>query len=309
MKVIITGGTGRIGSRLSQSLIADGHDVIVLSRSPQTKRKAIPTNAKIVGWDAETASGWGDYVNEADAILNFAGEDLAGGSFIPKRWTDERKRKIRASRRKAGEAVVAALRQAHHTPNLLLQPSASGYYGTNLSDEVKTEDSPAGDDFLAEVCQEWEAATKQVEQMGIRRVITRTGLVLEKDEGALPRLALPFKLFAGGRLGSGEQYYPWIHIEDEVRAIRHLLELPDASGPYNLAAPSPAKNRRMAEALGHVLNRPSLLPVPAFAMRLALGEVATLVLGGQRMVPERLQQSGFEFKYPDLEPALADLLA
>lgn len=308
MNVIIAGGTGMIGRALTESLVRDGHEVTVLSRNPERKDPLLPAEVELAGWDAQTSRGWAELVESADAILNFAGAGLDGGTFIPKRWSAEQKRIIRESRQKAGGAVTAAIRQAANKPSLLLQASASGYYGTTLSDEVKTEESPPGEDFLAGICQLWEAATEPVEEMSLRRVLIRTGLVLDDDEGALPRLVLPFKLFAGGPLGSGEQYYPWIHLDDVVGAVRYLMEEVEADGPFNLSGPQPVTNREMARTLGRVLNRPSFLPAPAFALRLALGEVAEIVLKGQRMVPARLQAAGYTFRHPTLERSLEDLL-
>ncbi len=308
MNIIVTGGTGMIGTALVQNLVRNGHEVAVLSRSPDRKRVLIPRGARAVGWDAESPEGWGQLVEGADVIINFAGEGLDGGTFIPKRWSPSRRELILDSRLKSGRAVVEAIRAAKNKPSVLIQPSASGYYGTTLSEEVKTEDSPPGDDFLAEVCQQWEAATEPVETMGVRRVVIRSGLVLDDDGGALPRLVLPFKLFGGGPIGSGEQYYPWIHLEDVIGAIRFLMEKArEARGPFNLSAPNPVTNREMGKALGRVLNRPFWLPAPAFALRLGLGEVSKLVLAGQRMVPSRLLAAGYSFQFPTLEGALRDL--
>lgn len=309
MEVVITGGTGRLGTKLTRSLVSDDHQVIVLSRSPQAKRDRVPSEAQIAGWDAKSADGWLEHADGADVIVNFAGEDLAGGRFIPKRWTERRRRLIRESRRQAGQAIVEAVRRVDNKPELVLQASASGYYGTNLSQEVKTEDSPPGEDFLAQVCVEWEAATQPVEELGVRRVITRTGIVLDPSEGPLPRLLLPMKLFVGGPLGSGNQFYPWIHVADPIRAYRFLMESPDSEGPYNVAAPRPVTNQELIQTLGEVINRPSFFPTPGFALRLALGDVASLVLEGQRMVPQRLQDADFAFEQPELKPALEDLLA
>ena len=308
MKYVITGGTGQIGSRLVHDLIDEGHDVIILTRSPEKRRGSTPAEAQLVEWDAATAAGWGQHADGADVIINFAGENLSGGSFIPKRWTESVKERILNSRLKAGQAVVQAVEQADKKPGLIVQSSAAGYYGTNQSQQAKTESDPAGDDWLAQVCQQWEAATEPVEEMGVRRIILRTGLILDDEEGVLPRLVLPFKLFAGGKFGSGQQYYSWIHILDEIRAIRFLMDKEDSRGAYNLSAPNPVTNKEMAKTLGQVMNRPAWAPVPGFAMKLALGEVSTLVLDGQRMVPSRLEQEGFEFRYPTLEAALRDLL-
>jgi hypothetical protein len=204
--------------------------------------------------------------------------------------------------------VIEAIRKAEVKPKLLIQASASGYYGTNLDQEKKSETDSAGDDWLAGVCQQWESATEEVEAMGVRRIIVRTGLILDDDGGVLPRFVLPFRMFVGGKMGSGRQYYPWIHIKDEVRALRFLMEQSDLSGPYNLSAPEPVTNQAMADAIGRTLQRPSWFPLPAFMLKLGLGEVASLALGGQRMIPTKLQQAGFNFKHPTLAAALQDLL-
>jgi uncharacterized protein (TIGR01777 family) len=191
---------------------------------------------------------------------------------------------------------------------VVVQSSAIGYYGPR-GDEDVSEDSAPGDDFLARVCVEWEASTAPVEAMGVRQVVTRTGLLMTTEGGALTRLLLPFKLFAGGPMGSGKQWYAWIHVADELRAIRFLIDNPDASGPYNLTAPNPVTNAQLARAIGRVMRRPSFVPVPGLAMRAAFGEVASVVLEGQRVLPKRLLEAGFEFRFTDVEAALRDLLS
>ncbi|MFW5772746.1 MAG: TIGR01777 family oxidoreductase, partial [Phototrophicaceae bacterium] len=202
---------------------------------------------------------------------------------------------------------VEAVKQAQKPPKVVIQASGAGYYGVHDYSVTITEDSPPGDDFLADVCKQWEASTAAVTDMGVRHVIIRTGVVLSEEGGALPRLALPFKLFVGGPLGSGKQPLPWIHMHDEVKAIRHLIMDRDASGPYNLTAPNPVTNREFGNKLGKVLGRPSFIPAPAFAFRLAFGEVATVVLDGQKAVPQRLEESGFEFTYTQPEAALREI--
>ena len=306
MRVIITGGSGLIGRALTNNLAADGHEVIVLSRSPG-RVGGLPANARAVGWDTRSADGWGHLADGADAIVNLAAASIAGDSFFPARWTPERQHLIRQSRLEAGKAVVDAVEQASDKPRKVIQASAIGYYGTD-EEATFTEESPAGDDFLADVCVEWEASTAPVEEYGVRRAVIRTGLVLDPDEGTLPRVLLPYRLFAGGPFGNGQQWWSWIHREDEARAIRFLLETEDADGPFNLTAPEPVRNDTFGKTLGQVLGRPHLLPVPAFAMRSLFGEVATVVVNGQRVIPERLQALGFQFHYPTLEPALRDLL-
>jgi uncharacterized protein (TIGR01777 family) len=306
MKVIITGGTGLIGRGLTASLAADGHEVIVLSRSPE-RVKGLPNSARVVGWEARSAQGWGELADGADAIVNFAGASLKGEGFLPSRWTAKRKRVILESRVNAGAAVVEAVRAAKRKPGVVIQASAIGYYGPR-GDEVVAEGEKPGDDFPARVCIEWEAATQPVEGMGVRRCVARTGLVLTNEGGAFPLLKLPFYFFAGGPFGNGQQYYAWIHFADEIRALRFLIENKKAKGAFNLTAPDPVRNRDFAQALGQAMRRPSWLPVPGLAMKLALGEVSTVVLDGQQAVPEALQAAGFEFKYPELGGALKDLV-
>lgn len=307
MRYIITGGTGLIGTALAADLVADGHEVIALSRTPDT-RDGLPEEVRVVGWDARTPEGWGHLVDGAGAIVNLAGANLAGSGFLPSRWTDERKRIIRDSRVNSGRAVVAAVQQASHKPGVLVQSSGVGYYGPR-GDEPVTEEADAGDDFLAHLAaEEWEPSTEPVEEMGVRRVIIRSGAVLSPREGALPRLVLPFRLFVGGTLGSGDQWHSWIHLQDQVRAIRFLAEHEAARGAFNVTAPNPETNAEFGRTLGRVLNRPAWLHVPAFAMRLAFGQVSEVLLEGQRALPRRLLEMGFTFRFPELEAALRDLL-
>lgn len=306
MRVIVTGGTGLIGHQLVLGLGRDGHEVIVLSRNPQ-QAGPMPGSISFVEWDAQTANGWGHLVEGADAIVNLAAENLAGESFLPARWTDERKKRILQSRLNVGKAVVEAVQNAKQKPKMLIQSSAVGYYGTHSFEKEITEDHPAGDDFQADVCKQWEASTQAVEDMGVRRVIIRTGVLLSTEGGALTRLALPFKLFAGGPIASGKQPFPWIHEDDEVGAMRFLIENPQASGPYNLCAPNPVTNGEFARTMGDVLKRPSFIPAPGFAFHLAFGEVASVVTEGQRAVPKRLLEAGYIFKFTELKPALIDL--
>ncbi|MCA9970673.1 MAG: TIGR01777 family oxidoreductase, partial [Anaerolineales bacterium] len=230
-----------------------------------------------------------------------------GSGFPPPRGTDERKLRILRSRLDAGAAVVDAVRRAAVKPKVVVQSSAVGYYGPR-GDEALGVDSGPGRDFQAQVCLEWEASTAVVEEMGVRRVVIRTGVVLDPQAGALPQIALPIRLFVGGPLGSGRQYLSWIHLRDEVRAIRFLIENEAASGPFNLTAPNPLPNRAFGQEVARVLGRPFYFPTPAFALRLALGEISTLVLDGQRALPYRLQEMGFQFTFPEARQALQDLL-
>jgi uncharacterized protein (TIGR01777 family) len=307
MRVIITGGTGLVGRALSAGLGSDGHEVIVLSRSPDQATR-LPASVRVERWDARTSDGWAHLADGADAIVNLAGANLAGAGFFPSRWTDERKQRIRDSRINAGRAVVQAVEQASRKPRVVIQASGLGYYGFH-GDEELTEEAPAGNDFLARLAaRDWEPATAAVEAMGVRRAVVRSGVILSAQEGALLRLILPVRLFVGGPMGSGKQWMSWIHLEDEARAIRFLIENDQASGPFNLAAPNPVTNAAFMRALGHVLHRPSFLPLPGFALRLAFGEVSDVVLEGQRVVPRRLLDLGFQFHFSDVEAALHDVI-
>lgn len=308
MRVIITGGTGFIGSHLTDSLSADGHEVILLSRSPNKYRADVKPNVQLVEWDAMTGAGWDHLITADSAIVNLAGEPLDGHGFFPSRWTSERRRMIRESRVNAGRAIVSAVENASALPHVLIQQSAVGYYGYDR-EATFNEEAPPADDFASQVLVEWEATTAPLEAMGVRRPITRTGLLMHPTSGVMPRLLLPFRLFAGGPMGSGRQWYSWIHIADEVGAIRFLMDTEGLTGPFNLTAPHPVRNKEFAKTIGKVMKRPSLIPVPGPALRLAFGKVADLALEGQRAIPERLMQSGYNFRFAHLEPALRDLLA
>jgi hypothetical protein len=302
MRVLITGGTGLIGRALATHLTQHDHAVILLSRHPE--RATPPPDIRIARWDARTAAGWGELLETETpvGIVNLAGESLAAG-----RWTAARKRRIRQSRLDAGRAVVEAVEAAAHEPRVVIQASGSGYYGPR-GDEVLTEDAGPGAGFLGRTAVAWERATQPVEALGVRRAVIRIGPVLSTQGGALPRMVLPFRLFAGGRLGDGQQWFPWIHITDAVRGIRFLLERDGLSGAFNLTAPHPVTNATFSRVLGRVLHRPAWLPVPAPALRLLFGQMATVLLDGQRAVPRRLETHGFTFRFPRVEGALRDLL-
>ncbi|MEP7013413.1 MAG: TIGR01777 family oxidoreductase [Acidobacteriota bacterium] len=302
MRVIITGGTGLVGTALAARLAAEGHEPIVLSRNPEKAIAALPPGVRAEEWDGESGAGWSKLIDSNTAIVHLAGAGVADA-----RWSPARKREIRNSRILSGSAVLAGVRAAATKPRVLLQASAVGYYGPR-GDEIVTESDPPGDTFLANACVAWEDSTRQVEALGVRRAILRTGLVLTPEGGALGKMLLPAKLGANGPLGTGRQGFPWIHLEDEIGAIRFLIDREDAAGPFNLTAPNPPTQAEFAKALGHVLHRPSFVPVPAFALRLALGEMADMLLTGQRVVPKRLLELGYRFRFPDLEGALADLL-
>ena len=306
MRIVITGGTGLIGRALIDLLLPEGHEIIVLSRHPDRAR--LPAGVRVAGWDGRSAAGWAELVDGAEAVVNLAGESIAGTGLIPARWTAERKRRILESRLQATSAVVEAIAGAARKPRVLVQASAVGFYGARTDDRVLDESAPPGDDFLAQVAVQWEAASEPVERWGVRRVLARTGLVLSASGGSLPPTLLPFRFFLGGPLGSGQQWWPWIHIRDEVRALSFLMAEERPAGPFNLVAPHPVTNREFAQTLGRVLGRPAFLHAPAFLLRLALGEMGDLLLKGQRAVPKRLLGLGFEFEFPELETALRDLL-
>lgn len=313
MRVIITGGTGLIGKALAQSLVADGHEVVILSRNPKKYEGLTPAGITLAQWDGKTAAGWGQLADGAGAIINLAGENLAGSGFWPARWTPESKARIMDSRVNAGKAVVEAVEQAAQKPQVLIQASASGYYQNDQNGKrgatVMTEDQPPGTDFQAEVVKAWEDSTAAVEAMGVRRVIIRTAVVLSLEKGAFRNLVWPFKVMQlSGPLGSGKQWFPWIHLDDEVAAIRFLMDNENASGAYNLSAPDMTTNAQFTNVLGKVMRRPAFMPVPAIAMKIAFGEVSTLVLDGWQAVSDKLQAAGYEFKYPTAESAIRDLL-
>jgi hypothetical protein len=306
MLIIITGGSGLIGTPLSQSLAADGHEVIVLSRNPE--KHTFPAGVTGAKWDGKTADGWSHLADGAEAIINLAGESIGGEGFPPPRWTATRKQRILQSRLDAGKAVVEAVTAAQNRPRVVIQSSGIDYYGHVPGNTEITETSPKGEGFLSDVAEQWEASTAAVETMGVRRAVIRSAMVLSMAGGPLPQTVLPFRLFAGGPLGDGRQWWPWIHLEDEVRAIRFLVEHPAASGVFNLCTPNPLPQKAFAKEIGKVMGRPSLIPAPTFALKLILGEMAAIVLDGRRALPKRLQALGFTFKYPQAREALLDLL-
>lgn len=302
MRVIISGGSGLIGRELTKSLVVDNHEVLIISRYPKAV-KNLPSGVKAIGWDEVTLA---ENLEGADAIVNLAGASIAGESPLKMRWTTKRKIQILESRLNAGKNISEALKSTNKKPKVLIQSSAVGFYGP-MADELVDENTPNGNDFLAKVCREWEDSTKSVESLGIRRVVIRTGLVFSERGGILPLLKLPFSLFIGGPLGNGKQYLSWIHMDDVVNGIRFLMDNEGAQGIFNFSSPNPINNKDFSIMLGKAMKRPSLLPVPSFVMKLALGEAATLALDGQRVMPKRLLEAGYNFKYKTLEDALAYL--
>jgi uncharacterized protein len=300
MRVVILGGSGLIGAALAKSIAANGNEAVIVSRRPE--RTAVQPGISSAKWDGETPDGWQPLLEGALAVVNLAGENIGA-----KLWSAERKEQLISSRVRSGKALMNALELTKNRPEVLVQASAVGYYGTSLT-QTFVDDSPIGADFLAGICREWEAATQDADQLGMRRLVIRTGVVLDARHGALPRMVIPFCWFVGGPLGSGRQWLPWIHLQDEVEAIRYLIENQQANGAYILSSPNPMTNAEFGRALGAVLRRPYWAPVPGFAMKAVLGEMSTLVLDGQKALPEKLTRAGYAFRYPTLKPALEQIL-
>jgi uncharacterized protein len=297
--VIIPGGSGTIGKRLSAILGADGYDVVILSRDPDTTCRNLPTGVRALKWDAKTPQGWSHLLDHPDtAIVNLTGESIANW-----RWTDGHKRRVLESRVDSTRAVVQAIKEAEHKPNVFVQASAVGYYGDG-GDTVLTEHSPPGQDWRSEVCVEWERA---VAGAGVRTVVLRVGVVLSLHGGALPAFLQAANMM-GSQLGHGQQYLPWVHNDDVAYAIRYLINHHETEGPFNVVAPEALRNRDFMTAVAQVMGRPHVFPVPSFALFLALGEQALFVLESQRAVPQRLQETGFKFHYPHIKDALRDIL-
>ncbi|MBT2637549.1 TIGR01777 family oxidoreductase [Bacillus sp. ISL-41] len=295
MKVAITGGTGLVGKALSSYLIQEGHQVYILTRNPESQS----SNPKFVQW-LNPGDEPEKELEGIDTIVNLA------GATINSKWTDEYKHKIIASRLKATDEVKRIIEMMPKKPSVLINASAVGYYGTSVNKEF-TEQSHKGSDFLAETVDQWEASAAKVNVMGVRSVFCRFGVILDKTAGALPRMVLPYKFFAGGKIGSGKQWLSWIHIEDVVRGVIFAIENNKVSGPVNFTAPCPVKMEQFGETLSRVIKRPHWMPVPSFALKVLLGEMSILVLEGQRAIPEKLLKEGFTFRYPELQDALIEI--
>ena len=298
MKLVITGGTGFIGSALCARLLELGHFLILFTRAPAPATAS--ANKKWLTWNPRSSGSWEQAIEGVDGVINLAGEPIA------RRWTEKQKEKIASSRIGTTRALVTVIGKAKEKPKFLINGSAVGYYGPR-GNETLTEEAGPGSDFLSRVCSAWENEAKRAEDYGARVITLRTGIVLGKGGGALAKMLLPFKLFVGGPLGSGEQWMSWIQLEDVIGLILFLLEHPDARGAINVTAPNPVTMNEFCKSLGDVLNRPSWAPVPAFALRLLLGEMADMLLTGQRVLPAQAQKLGYTFKYPTLREALEAL--
>ena len=299
MKLVIAGASGFIGTMLVQRLRQRGDELVLLSRKPRSAIAAPNTQWRV--WAPGKSGPWEEAVDGADGIVNLAGEGIA-----EKRWTERQKEIIRSSRIDSTRALVRAIGKAKSKPQFLLSASAVGYYGAH-GDEMLTEESAPGKDYLAEVCVAWEAEARKAQDLGVRVALLRTGIVLAKGKGALAKMVTPFKFFVGGPLGSGKQWMPWIHIEDEIGLIVFLTGNSKADGAFNATAPNPVTMEEFCQALGKVLNRPAWVSVPASALTLLLGEMADMVLGGQRALPKAAEKLGYSFKYPTITEALESL--
>ena len=306
MKVALTGATGFVGSRLVEKLKSQGHQILILTRNQAKAQRLFPASAfpnlEIVSYTPTESGAWQQSISGCDAVVNLAGEPIA-----EQRWTPQQKQKILDSRKLVTQKIVEAISQASPKPQVLVNASAIGYYGTS---ETATfdENSPAGKDFLAEVCQAWEQEAQQVKAAGVRLVIIRVGIVLGNGGGALAKMLTPFKMFTGGPLGTGNQWFSWIHRDDLVNLILTSLQRTDMEGVVNGTAPNPVRMGQLCQTLGKVMNRPSWLPVPGFALELLLGDGAKVVLEGQQVLPKKTQSLGFNYQYPNLESALREIV-
>src|SRR6266498_826326 len=296
MKVLIAGGTGFLGGALTKSFLVDKHPVYILTRDPKV---SFP-GAQVIPWDGKTTTGWGYLVNEMDAVIHIAGKTLASWP-----WTARTKRSFFESRVQPGLALASAIQKATQRPRVFVQQSGINHYG--LHGDLAEESTPPGEDFLAQLTVQWENATKSVEELDVRRVVARSAVVLAKQDGLLPLMALPVKLFVGGPLGSGKHATPWIHIQDWVGAIRFLIDNENTQGVYNLISPTPTSNAEFTRTLARVIHRPYWFPTPAFLLRILLGEMSILVVEGRFSQPKRLVESGYQFQFPSPYDAFHDL--
>ena len=295
MNIMISGGTGLLGTALTKSLLADGHKVFILSRTDKKR-----SDVQIIKWDARTLDGWGHLVNEMDVVIHLAGRSTSAWP-----WSAANKKSFEDSRILPGLALAQAIQEATRRPSLFVQASGINHYG--LQGGLADETTPPGDDFLAQLTVKWEAATQSVEGLGVRRLVLRTPPVLSRDNVIMKLIALPVQLFVGGPIGSGKQPFPWIHIKDWVSAVRYLMADESARGVYNMIAPSQTSLADFTKILANVLHRPYWFPVPAFLMRNVLGEMSVLILEGRFSQPKRLLESGYTFQFPGPREALTDL--
>jgi len=301
MRVLVTGVTGFIGSALCRGLAEEGHEIIGLSRNPQSARQRLGQLQQAFLWDARTSAPPAQALQAVQAVVNLAGESVIG------RWTDSKRQAIYDSRVLGTRRLVESMAAAGSRPRILICASAIGYYGC-CGDRVVTEDCPPGDDFLARVCRDWEREAAKAEALGLRVVLIRIGVVLGPGGGALQAMAPLFRLGLGGPLGNGRQWWAWVHLHDVTGLIAFALQNDSVTGPVNAVAPNPVQQKQLAKTLGAVLHRPALLPVPRFALKLTAGGFANELLASRRAVPKRAEGLGFQFRFPQLEAALKDIL-
>lgn len=298
---MVSGGTGFVGSALIKELQNRGDSVIVLTRPGSESR--VPQGAEAVVWTPEKIGPWAKAISGVDAVIHLAGEPVMGAL-----WSDEQKKRIRDSRVLSTRNLVQAMKDAAQKPNVFVCASAVGFYGDRPAGEILDETSAPGTGFLADVVTAWEQSAEPAAELGIRTASIRIGIVLGEKGGALEKMILPFRFFVGGPLGTGQQPVPWIHLRDMVKILMFALDDERVRGPINATAPKPVLMRELSAALGRVMGRPSWLPAPSFALKIAMGEAATAVLTGQWVVPAALEKLGFSFEFRDVEPALRDLL-
>lgn len=314
MKITIAGGTGFIGTALTDWFVHRGHEIIILSRRGSKDYKGLlnsKQNPIFLYWDGENLDEWASAIELSNVVINLTGENIGGKNILEvatKRWTRERKETIRWSRIASGKVLMQAIKDSYSKPKVFIQASAVGYYGSHPTRDLD-EDAPPGNDFLAQLCVEWEHSTAELEQIGVQRIITRiAGVVMSLKGGSFPFILLPYRFFLGGPLGTGRQWISWIHLHDLVRAIAFLIEHPSANGPFNLCAPQAVTSHELSKVIGKVMNRPSFFPNPELFFRLVFGEKADLLLASQKQIPKRLLALGFEYEYPTIERAIQNLL-
>ncbi|MBN8202493.1 TIGR01777 family oxidoreductase [Bacillus sp. NTK034] len=299
MRIAITGGTGFVGNALVKKFLEKKHEIFILTRNISDKQHS--KNLNYVQWLNDDDSPE-DALEGIDVFINLAGESINSG-----RWTEERKKRILNSRITATKEVLRIISRLEEKPYTLINASAVGYYGTSQTETFTEASRKSGTDFLAETVRRWEEEASKAEEFEVRTVFCRFGIILEKNDGALPRMAFPYKLFAGGTVGTGSQWVSWIHLDDAVNGILFCIDQGQLQGPLNFTSPYPVTMKEFGQILGKVLNRPHWMPAPGFALKIALGEMSTLVLEGQKVLPEKLQSLGFDFLYPDLKAALDDI--
>jgi uncharacterized protein (TIGR01777 family) len=301
MNVLIFGGTGFLGTKLTKELISSGYKVSVITRNRQITEDKVESNVDLIEWDNISPLSSIYDSKDFDVVINFAGESIGN-----RRWSNSVKQEILNSRISTTRSIVNAINDGTMNPKVLINASAVGYYGPRQDDKITESEGP-GQDFLAEVCRKWEDEAYKVQNEFTRVVTIRIGLVLG-SQGALTRMVLPYKFYVGGPLGKGNQWLPWIHIQDLVRMLRFIIEHDEVTGPVNGTAPEPVRMKEFSKVLGEILKRPSWFPVPEFILKIVLGQMSEMLIHGQRAIPQKISDIGFEFKFPDLRSALEDAL-